>query len=311
MPQGSVLGPLLFIMYINDLPTCSVFNCTLYADVTYLSMSHENLETLQCMVNDEIIKIDNWMHLNKLTLNYSKSVYMITGCHKRSKETLDLEDFQIILNGIKLQQASSVKYLGIFIDRNLNWSSHVASLKSKLACCAQILYKLRCLVSIDILKVLYFSFAYCHLQYCVVSWGHTNHSVLQSLNVLHNNLLRIMTFSRYTCHVTPLYKNLQLLKLTDIYNLELAKLMHKFHYGMLPATYNNLFQLTSQIHSHFTRLSNSSNYFIPRYSSNAGKMSISYRGSILWTEISQEHKMLSFYAFKKCYKVLLLSQYAL
>ena len=98
------------------------------------------------------------------------------------------------------------------------------------------------MVSIYDFKILYFSLEYCHLRHCIVSWGTATNSVLQSLEVVHNNILRTITYSNIRCHITPLYKSLNILKLHDIYKLELAKLLHKFYHEMLPTSFKTCFR---------------------------------------------------------------------
>jgi len=141
-----------------------------------------------------------------------------------------LLSFQIRLNDVLLSQQTCVKCLGVLIDSKSDWASHVNLVRTKLLHTSHLLFKIRKFVPIAVLKMLYYSFVYGHLQYCIVSWGTANNSVLRSLNVLHNNILRIMTFSNYSCLVTPLYKNLNVLKINDIYRFELAKFMHKLHH---------------------------------------------------------------------------------
>jgi len=104
-----------------------------------------------------------------------------------------------------------------------------------------------------------------------LSWDTANNSVLQPLDVLHNNILRIMTLSNYGCHVTPLYKNLNVLKLNDIYRLELAKFMHKLHHGALPKIFDDFFKNISNIQSYKTRFADNQNYFMQRVCKNSGK----------------------------------------
>jgi len=126
-------------------------------------------------------------------------------------------------------------------------------------------------VSADVLKMLYFSLVHCHLKYCIVSLGTATNSVLQPLEVVHNNILRAITYNNYRCHISPLYKSLNILKLYDIYKLELPKLIHKFHHEMLPTSFSDLFQKTAEFHCHNTRYATNQNYFIQQVSTNAGK----------------------------------------
>ena len=105
-------------------------------------------------------------------------------------------------------------------------------IKSKRVGASYLFCKIRNVVSDDVSKMLYFSLVHCHLKYCIVSWGTAINSVLQPLEVVHNNILRTIAYNNFRCHITPLYISLNILKLHDIYKLEIAKLMHKFHHEM-------------------------------------------------------------------------------
>ena len=168
IPQGSSLGQLLFIMYINDLPLCSEFKTILYADDTYLSLSHSSL-SLQSMLNNELLKVRDWMSLNKLSINYAKSIYLLTG--KKIQSNL-AEDFLVRLGNHQIKREQSVKYLGVIVDEKLNWSSHLKQTETKLAFASSVIYKTRNILPVNTLKLLYYSFAYTHLSY---SLGVCNH----------------------------------------------------------------------------------------------------------------------------------------
>ena len=120
IPQGAVLGPLLFLLYVNDLPSASKFNNTLFTNDANLHLSHLQPEFLQKLVNEEIKIIDYWMKMNKLTLNYDKCKYMIV-CGK----PIDLSSFDLTVNNVKIKRTESIRCLGVQLDEKLSWKFHV------------------------------------------------------------------------------------------------------------------------------------------------------------------------------------------
>ena len=124
---GFHTGPRLFISYKSDLPERTNFAVKVYADDTVLIMKHKNLVKLQENVKSAIKRIEKWIEANKLTINYTKSKYMIV-TNKQIKHK-----FQCEINNIYLTEADSVKYLGVLIDKNLTWKPHMAAFSTKIA----------------------------------------------------------------------------------------------------------------------------------------------------------------------------------
>ena len=114
VPRRSSLSPLLFALYINDLPSTTKLTPTLFADVTVLYISGSNSTELQIIVNTKLEKVNEWLHFNKLSLNYSKTSYMIV-----SRKNNQLTDFNVKINDNTITPSTCVKHLGVFIDDNL------------------------------------------------------------------------------------------------------------------------------------------------------------------------------------------------
>ena len=205
IPKGSSLAPLLFLLYVNDLPRASEFETSLFADDTYLAISDKSITDLVCKVNKEFIKIDRWLKINKLSQNISKSCYMlINNQPNKSCES----NLQFSLNSFSLTRQQTVKYLGVFIDDNLKWCTHIHNLSLQLSRNSGLFYKIHNRIPFEVSKMLYYCFVYSRIQYGIVIWGNASKIYLKELSVRQNNIIRTITFSKKYSNVTNLYKNL-------------------------------------------------------------------------------------------------------
>ena len=246
------------------------------------------------LVNNELVNLTNWINANKLSLNIKKSKFMLISSPQ--KKTTD--PFVILLNGTALEQTDSIKYLGIYIDKNLAWNEHINAVCNKVSKNIGILCKLRHYVDIDTLRSVYFSLIFPYLQYGALTWGVTYQSRINRIHVLNNKALRIMTFSNSRSHAPPIYRPLRILQFKDIVFTQIALLMYDYYQSSLPPAFHSYFQAISTMHSHGTRQSKS-NFYIPSISTNYGKSSLKFNGAKIWNSIDESLKLLPRNSFKK------------
>ena len=145
VPQGSVLGPVLFILYINDVcNVSSVLKFVLFADDTNIFCSNTSLHELQDTINTELAKLSIWFSVNRLSLNLGKTNYMLF--RNRPPE----EELELKINNVVLPRVTATNFLGIIIDNMLNWKLHIQSVKSKLSSILAIMYKASKLVKDEV-----------------------------------------------------------------------------------------------------------------------------------------------------------------
>ena len=216
--------------------------------------------------------------------------------------------FQIFINNNELKETKSVKYLGIMIDSNLNWERQITTVSNKISKGCWAISRLRPFVNSTVLRLIYFTLIYPHLLYCITSWGTASQTHLNKIITKQKRTIRLITYSSYTAPSTPLFKQMNLLQLSDIFKLRTAITTYfLLHNNKINLT-NNL-QLNS-IHSHMTRSQNQGNFFIPFKRTRLGQTSSDYQGAITWNQIPQiirSSALLSI--FKKSYTNYLIENY--
>ena len=232
MPQGSILGPLLFLLYINDIVNCSnKLRFILFADDTNIFISDVSFSSLLLNVNIELHKLSEWFCANRLSLNIKKSNYMLFGHKfKRQKNLSSI----ISISGINIERVESTKFLGIHIDCKLNWKCHTSYLALKISKSIGIINKLKYILPRKHLLVLYNTLIHPYLLYCNVIWGNATQSAMHRLTILQKRILRIVCKAGFQDPSSKLFKQLNILKLDDVFTLQAAIFMFKAKNNMLP-----------------------------------------------------------------------------
>ena len=303
VPQGSILGPLFFIVYINDLANASkVTESLLFADDTSIFYSRADIDHLVHVLNEELNNIDIWMKCNKLSINTKKTNYIIFK-HKQKKIH---RNTHLYFDDQLLERADTTKFLGVYIDENLNWKSHIGHVCNKIAKSVGIIFKSRFLLSAKTKLSLYYSLIYPYLSYCNVAWSSTYITNLNRIFLLQKRVVRAMTNSDFLAHTAPLFARLRILDIFKVNSFYIAKFMFSYHHALLPLSFRNLFVTNSQVHNYNTR--STANYRTHFCRTNIKQFSILYQGPKIWNSLPVNVKISnSLSCFKKRINDLLLN----
>ena len=308
VPQGSLLGPLLFILFINDIYRSSNFlSFIIYADDTNIIYSNKNLDQLCETANTEFTNVCNWFYANKLTINYKKCNYMIL---RNSARYIDFNYVEVKLNNHVIPRVETTRFLGVIVDSRLTWKYHINEIENKIAKNIGIIYRLSFYLPKTVLRILYCSLILPYFSYCNVVWANTYQSHLKKLCSLQNKIIRIIstTNNRPSTDKNSLFHSLKLLKLNDINKLQQCNLLYRCLNSQLPPKFCNLFTPVSSVHNFNTRSAN--HIYIPKHRKMIFQHNIRYTGPKIWNDLPEQiKKSLSTTSFKYRMKKMLISAY--
>ena len=305
VPQGSTLGPLLFLLYINDITYCSQkLSFRLFADDTNIFISSDNSKQLETIINQELFKVKAWCDVNKLSINFSKTNFMIIKSpQKRLNTPINVSIQDNGGNTFPLERKDHVKYLGVLIDDKINWKHHISFVCSRVARNSGIFFKLRHYLTPLQLRQIYYNLINPYISYAIVAWGSAYKSNLKKLQVKQNHIARTIFFAtlygKDTESALPLLNLLDILTIENTFKFQAFKFIRNWHIKKLPPIFTNSFTYAKDIHSYNTRYASKDNIHKVRTRTNIGKQTIASLASELWQELPTDLKNLSSNCFSK------------
>lgn len=225
-----------------------MFKCQLHFPISNISVN----------VNIELSKIHEWLTVNKLSLNIDKTKFMIFHFPQNNLRNVEIPDISI--KGIKIERVSSFNFLGLTLTDTLQWKDHINIISNKISKTIGILTRIKHYVNTDILKTIYNSLICSHINYSLLCWGHTPDRIIK----LQKRAVRIVAKAKYNAHTEPLFKKLELLRITDIFKAKALTFYFKFKNNQLPKYFSDMFNPQPGTHTYNTRSSLEPQYKQPK-----------------------------------------------
>ena len=243
VPQGSVLGPLLFNLYINDFRNCLTFGeAIMFADDTTLVFVNKDKKYLEAMVNEDLSSAADWLAENKLSLNIKKTKSMYFDL-SRSKSVMP----KLFIGKKSIKSVKTKKFLGVVFDEKLSWKDHILDIISKLNSCLGASRGARPYLNKSSLLKIYYSLMQSRTQYCCETWGawepRGNKVLLQRLQAVCNKFFRLIYNLDSRESVRGLMRENKIMNINQLYNYSIAKTMHRAMQNTLPAPLQKKFQI--------------------------------------------------------------------
>ena len=297
VPQGSILGPILFLLFINDLPLLlNSCHFELFADDATAHTSNQNIEIINAELQSDFSIAVSWSKQNKLPINYDKTTYMVLGAKKRVQDEYQLE---LSADNHAINKVTKQRLLDIIIDDHLSWTAHIDHLCSTLAAKISLLRQLSAYVPQDVQKMYYQSYILPLLDYGSNTWGTTSCANIERLSKLQKRAARIILKADFFTPSKFMFETLGWLSVPKRLLYNKAILTYKALNNMTPAHITNLLTPISKTQSLSLRSSENGALCIPRSRSALYDRSFSHSASKLWNSLPQNiRKVNSFRSFK-------------
>ena len=303
MPQGSIDGPLAFLIYINDLPNY-VTHCkvNMYADDTVIYYASNSTNDIVNCINEDLNVISNWLQSNKLSLNADKTEFMLIGSRQRLQSVKDdIHNVTVTINGTNIKRVNECKHLGVIIDDILSWNQQIDQVRKKSLKGMFMLKKCKCnFISQDILNMVYNAIVLPHLEYCNVVWGNCGISIANRLQIIQNRAARIICGAPWDTSSTFVLDQLNWKPLSNRHQYNVSIWIYKILNNLAPPY---LSAISAYSNNKYNFRQSKNNVFIPQPKTDFKKRSLSYRGAIIWNNLDDKVTNSSnLYTFKNMLK---------
>jgi hypothetical protein len=256
----------------------------MFADDTNISVHASNIPDLEPLLNEELGNIHQWLLSNRLSLNITKTEFMIMGSRQKFTANDDYP-LEVTIDDKKIKRVDFSKSLGVTIDKNLNWEIHIQNVIKKVSSCIGALKRVRPYISTTTAIQIYKALILPHLNYCSVAWSGISQTLSEQLQKLQNRAARVITKNNYETPSSELLGNLGWNKLADERNKQKSLLMFKARHGLVPTYIQNLFHSKE---NKYDLRKNVNALQIPKPRTEYLKNSFAYSAAVLWNNLPTE-----------------------